>query len=83
MNSEHVLCLHNDNENSFDYVVDSLMEVCKHTSDQAEQCAFITHYKGRSEIKVGIKSDLFLMRDKLEVMGLNVSIEINKTAYKR
>ena len=81
MNSEHVLCLHNDNKNSFDYVVDALIEVCEHTSDQAEQCAYITHYKGRSEVKVGVKTDLSLMRDKLEDMGLNVSVEINKTAY--
>lgn len=81
MNSEHVLCLHNDNDHSFDYVVDALIEVCEHTSDQAEQCAYITHYKGKSELKVGVKIDLSLMRDKLKDMGLKVSVEINKTAY--
>ena len=81
MNSEHVLCLHNDNDHSFDYVVDALIGVCEHTSDQAEQCAYITHYKGKSELKVGAKTDLTFMRDKLEDMDLNVSIEINKTAY--
>ncbi len=81
MSSEHVLCLHNDSVNSFDYVVDALMEVCEHTSDQAEQCACITHYKGKSELKVGSLEDLLKMRDKLENQGLIVSVEINKTAY--
>lgn len=81
MDSEHVLCLHNDSMNSFDYVVDALMEVCKHTSDQAEQCAYITHYKGKSELKVGSIEDLLDMRERLEKKGLIVSVEINKTAY--
>ncbi len=79
MDSEHVLCLHNDNENSFDYVVDSLMEVCAHTSDQAEQCAYITHYKGKSEIKVGAKADLLFMQIQLEEKGMKISIEAHKT----
>ena len=81
MNSEHVLCLHNDSINSFDYVVDALKEVCAHTSDQAEQCAYITHYKGKSELKVGKIEVLMKMREKLENKGLIVSVEIYKTAY--
>ncbi len=81
MSSEHILCLHNDSVNSFDYVVDALMEVCEHTSDQAEQCAYITHYKGKSELKVGSLKILSVMREKLEKKGLIVSVEINKTAY--
>ncbi|WP_372639531.1 ATP-dependent Clp protease adaptor ClpS [Ancylomarina sp.] len=81
MNSEYVLLLHNDNKHSFDYVVEALIEVCEHTSDQAEQCAYITHYKGKSEIKVGVKTDLSFMRKQLEDKELIVSIEINKIAY--
>ena len=81
MSSEHVLCLHNDEVNNFNYVIDALMEVCEHTSDQAEQCACITHYKGKSELKIGRLDVLSLMRDKLEKKGLIVSVEINKTAY--
>ena len=81
MNSEHVLCLHNDRMNSFDYVVDALIEVCGHTSDQAEQCAYITHYKGKSELKVGSIRGLSFMREKLENKGLIVSVETNKTAF--
>lgn len=81
MSPEHVLCLHNDRVNNFDYVVDALMEVCEHTSDQAEQCAYITHYKGKGELKVGNLRVLSIMREKLEKKGLTVSVEINKTAY--
>lgn len=81
MKSEHVLCLHNDNEHSFDFVVDVLMEICEHTSDQAEQCAYITHYNGKSEIKVGGFADLTIMQKQLEEKGLIISVETNKTAY--
>ncbi|RXQ96800.1 ATP-dependent Clp protease adaptor ClpS [Ancylomarina salipaludis] len=78
---EHVLCLHNDNIHSFDYVVETLMEVCGHTSDQAEQCAYLTHYKGKSEVKVGRLSDLSVLQKQLENRGLTISVETNKTAY--
>ena len=81
MSSEYVLCLHNDSVNSFDYVVDALKEICEHTSDQAEQCAYITHYKGKGELKTGSLEALSVMRKKLEKKGLIVSVEINKTAY--
>lgn len=82
MNPEHILCLHNDNEHSFDFVLNALMEVCEHNSDQAEQCAYITHYKGKSEIKVGRLSDLSILREQLWEKGLIVSVEINKTHIK-
>lgn len=79
--SQHVLCLHNDNIHSFDYVVETLMEVCGHTSDQAEQCAYLTHYKGKSEVKVGNLADLSALQKQLEDKGLTISVETNKTAY--
>lgn len=79
--SQHVLCLHNDNIHSFDYVVETLMEVCGHTSDQAEQCAYLTHYKGKSEVKVGNLADLSALQKQLENKGLTISVETNKTAY--
>jgi len=82
MNSEHILCLHNDNIHSFDFVLNALMEVCEHNSDQAEQCACIAHYKGISEIKVGRLSDLSILREQLGKKGLIVSVEINKTHIK-
>ena len=39
------LILHNDEVNTFDYIIDSLIEVCNHNEIQAEQSATIAHYK--------------------------------------
>ncbi len=49
--SKHTLILFNDNHNSFDHVIESLVEVCGHDVVQAEQCALIAHYKGSCEVK--------------------------------
>ena len=50
---ENFLILHNDDEHSFDYVIDALIEICKHGYEQAEQCTLITHYKGKCDVKKG------------------------------
>ena len=47
------LVLWNDEVNSFDDVIDALVDICEHDELQAEQCATIAHYKG----KCGVKSD--------------------------
>ena len=47
------LTLHNDEVHSFDYVIETLIDVCDHDMYQAEQCAFIVHYKGKCDIKKG------------------------------
>ena len=52
------LILHNDDVNTFDYVIDALVDVCGHELEQAEQCAMIAHYKGRCGIKSGTYSEL-------------------------
>ncbi|HAK70222.1 MAG TPA: hypothetical protein DCM15_02490, partial [Cryomorphaceae bacterium] len=44
LEKEHSLILFNDEENSFDFVIDVLCSVCEHSEEQAEQCAWITHY---------------------------------------
>ncbi|MDX2413966.1 MAG: ATP-dependent Clp protease adaptor ClpS [Bacteroidales bacterium] len=51
--SKHTLILFNDNHNSFDHVIESLVEVCGHDAVQAEQCVLIAHYKGSCEVKTG------------------------------
>lgn len=45
------LVLFNDDVNTFDWVIDTLIEVCDHDEIQAEQCAFIVHYKGKCVVK--------------------------------
>lgn len=52
------LILLNDDVNTFDYVIDCLIEICGHTPEQAEACAYITHYKGRCAVKSGSFEEL-------------------------
>ena len=52
------LLLLNDDINTFDYVIDTLIEVCHHTPEQAETCAWITHYKGKCPVKSGSFEEL-------------------------
>lgn len=73
--AKNVLVLHNDDVNSFDFVIKSLVEVCKHNGEQAEQCAYITHYKGACDIKVGSYDFLSPMRESLRARGLSVTID--------
>jgi ATP-dependent Clp protease adaptor protein ClpS len=71
----HVLILHNDNVNTFEYVIDTLCEVCKHNLEQAEQCAMITHYKGKCDIKKGPFNELKPLKDALLERKLSVTID--------
>ena len=47
------ILLFNDEVNTFDFVIDSLIEVCEHTLEQAEQCTYLVHYKGKCAVKTG------------------------------
>jgi ATP-dependent Clp protease adaptor protein ClpS len=51
--NQHVLILFNDDYNTFDHVIQSLIEICNHTTEQAEQCAWLVHFKGKCEVKTG------------------------------
>lgn len=72
---KYSLILYNDEINTFDHVIKSLVEVCGHDSVQAEQCALIVHLKGRCEIKSGIKEVLNAMSRSLNAKGLNSKVE--------
>jgi len=69
------LILHNDDIHTFDYVIESLIEVCGLDPLQAEQCTFIVHYKGKCDIKKGTFSDLVPLKNGLIERGLTVTIE--------
>lgn len=73
----YALLLHNDDHNLFDFVVDSLVEVCGHDSIQAEQCATIAHYKGKCCVKNGEFEVLSPMKEQLNTKGLSATIEID------
>ena len=69
------LVLYNDDFNTFDHVIESLIDVCHHTHEQAEQCALIVHHKGRYEVKSGTYKRLLPMKNSLTDRELTVSIE--------
>lgn len=65
------LILFNDDVNSFDFVIESLVEVCDHDLEQAEQCATIAHYKGKCGIKSGSLNELAPMNNELNSRGIS------------
>lgn len=69
------LVLHNDDVNSFDYVMETLVDVCGHSLTQAEQCATITHYKGKCEVRSGSFPEMKELRYKLIARGLKASVD--------
>lgn len=71
----HTLILYNDEVNTFDHVIKSLVEICGHDSVQAEQCALIVHLKGSCDIKSGIREVLLAMSKSLNAKGLNTRVQ--------
>jgi len=69
------LILHNDDVNTFDFVIETLVEVCGQNPLQAEQCAFIVHYNGKCGVKKGSFEDLKPMCEALLEKGLSASID--------
>ena len=69
------LILYNDDVNTFDFVIETLIEVCKHQPEQAEQCALIAHTKGRCPVKNGASDILTPMKSEMTNRGLIVTIE--------
>jgi len=69
------LVLHNDDLNTFDWVIESLVEICNHSSVQAEQCAYIVHYKGKCAVRQGAEELVKPMRNALVDRGLNATLE--------
>ncbi|MGD0754663.1 MAG: ATP-dependent Clp protease adaptor ClpS [Bacteroidales bacterium] len=69
------LILYNDDINTFEHVIKSLVEVCGHDTVQAEQCALIVHFKGSCEVKIGVVEVLNAMSRSLNAKGLNSKVE--------
>ena len=69
------LIVWNDNINTFDWVIKSLVEICGHTHEQAEQSAMIIHYKGKYAVKKGSRRKLNPMREGLVDRGIGATVE--------
>jgi ATP-dependent Clp protease adaptor protein ClpS len=52
------IVLYNDDVNTFDHVIDTLIYACDHTPEQAEQCSILVHYKGQCTVKTGVYDEL-------------------------
>ncbi len=65
----------NDDFNTFDWVIQSLIEICGHTPEQAEQCALIIHYNGKYAVKNGPFDDLKPMCEALLDRGISATLE--------
>ena len=70
----YLLVLHNDDINSFDYVINALIDVCAHAFEQAVQCTLIAHYKGSCDVRKGNFKTLEKMKCTLTSKGLTVTI---------
>lgn len=72
--NEHQIVLFNDDIHSFDYVIDSLIDVCEHTIEQAEQCTYLVHFKGKCTVKTGELKELKPRCSKLLELGLSAEL---------
>ncbi len=70
----HEIILYNDDVNTFDHVINTLIEVCEHTPEQAEQCSLIVHYKGKCSVKHGSYDELEPKCIRLLAAGLSAEI---------
>lgn len=75
LDDKHAIILYNDDVNTFDHVINSLVQICKHTSEQAEQCAWIVHTKGKCDVKHGSFEKLTPICKTLQNKGLSAVIE--------
>ena len=69
------IVLFNDDVNTFDHVIDTLIRVCDHTAEQAEQCAILVHYTGKCTVKTGSYNDLKPQCSSLLDAGLSAEIQ--------
>ena len=64
----------NDDVNTFEHVINTLVKICKHSAEQAEQCTVIIHYKGKCAVKKGTFLELKPMCENILDAGISASI---------
>jgi ATP-dependent Clp protease adaptor protein ClpS len=72
--SLHEIVLFNDEVNTFEFVINSLIDVCDHSPEQAEQCTYLVHYKGKCGVKTGEYDELKPRCSRLLNLGLSAEI---------
>lgn len=71
----HRLIVFNDEVNTFDNVIEALVDVCEHSAAQAEQCTLIIHFKGKCSVKEGSWNDLVPMRNAICDRGISAEVD--------
>ena len=70
------LIVWNDEVNTFEWVIETLIEVCGHSPEQAEQCSYFIHYKGKYAVKNGQYDELKPMCDAITERGIGATVEV-------
>ncbi len=70
------LIVWNDEVNTFEWVIETLIEICHHSQEQAEQCAMIIHTKGKYAVKEGSYEELKPMCDAITERGIGATVEM-------
>lgn len=68
------LVVYNDDFNTFEHVIDTLIKVCRHSQEQAEQCTYIIHFKGKCVVKTGSMEELKPMKEAICDKGIDAKI---------
>ncbi|MCB0715763.1 MAG: ATP-dependent Clp protease adaptor ClpS [Chitinophagaceae bacterium] len=70
------LIVWNDEVNTFEWVIETLVDICGHSYEQAEQCAYIIHNNGKYAVKNGHYEDLKPLCEAITERGINATIEM-------
>jgi len=70
------LIVWNDDVNTFEWVIETLVEVCGHTYEQAEQCSYFIHFQGKYAVKQGSYDELKPQCDAITDRGINATVEV-------
>jgi ATP-dependent Clp protease adaptor protein ClpS len=72
--AQNDLVVYNDDVNTFDHVIETLVEVCGHSLEQAEQCTLLIHYKGKCAVKKGTFDELAPLRNAICRRGISAEV---------
>jgi ATP-dependent Clp protease adaptor protein ClpS len=70
------LIVWNDEVNTFEHVIETLIQVCGHSQEQAEQCSYIIHFQGKYSVKEGSYDELKPMCDAITERGIGATVEV-------
>lgn len=76
LSQPYLLIVHNDSYNTFDWVIECLIKICGHETEQASQCAHTIHFTGKCDVKRGDKETISEMYNKLKGANLTVTMEM-------